>query len=384
MTAARPDTWMPLYWGDYLRDTGHLSAAEHGAYLLLIGHYWTTGKPLPNDDTLLARIARMAPKAWKQARSIIEPFFQVSGNEWSHKRIAAELAKWERLIEAKSNAGRASALARAQQSGQQNVNRCSTDEATNTPTKFNPSPSPSPEVRPLTIPSGSSPPKPTKGTRLADDWEPDEENRRYATERGVDPDREAENFRDYWIAKPGSGGVKLDWARTWKRWVRTAAEGRGKGKSQPSGTARAGKSLSAAILDVAGEFQRRSDERHGNPGVRRDGDTRGYGEGQDDLGGIPEADVDGGIIEGICETVEPDATPSGRGNGTGDSVPGTPVSGTGRRGSVCPSEVAGAQPMVPDMARTEIDDRHSGGTEAEDARGPDLVAEAPAFIGRVA
>ena len=47
--------WMPLYVADYLANTGRLSAAEHGAYLLLIMQYWT-GR-LPDDDTQLARIA---------------------------------------------------------------------------------------------------------------------------------------------------------------------------------------------------------------------------------------------------------------------------------------------------------------------------------------
>jgi hypothetical protein len=27
-------------------------------------------------------------------------------------------------------------------------------------------------------------------------------------------------FRDHWIAQPGSKGVKLDWAATWRNWVR--------------------------------------------------------------------------------------------------------------------------------------------------------------------
>ena len=34
MTGARPDTWMPFYVGDYLRDTGHLSPADVSAWLL--------------------------------------------------------------------------------------------------------------------------------------------------------------------------------------------------------------------------------------------------------------------------------------------------------------------------------------------------------------
>lgn len=148
----KPDTWMPFYWGDYLRDTGHLSAAEHGAYLMLIGHYWTSGAPLPSDDVLLARIARMTPKQWKAAKPVIAPFFQEAGGKWTHKRIAAELEKWERLIEAKAEAGRASAAAkaaaRAQRIAQQTANSSATGVPTEPPTKgstkFNPSPSPSP------------------------------------------------------------------------------------------------------------------------------------------------------------------------------------------------------------------------------------------------
>ena len=57
---SRTDTWMPLYIGDYLADTTHLSMAEHGAYLLLIMTYWRTG-PLPDNDKALANMPRPFP-----------------------------------------------------------------------------------------------------------------------------------------------------------------------------------------------------------------------------------------------------------------------------------------------------------------------------------
>lgn len=80
---------MPLYVADYLKDTRRLTAAEHGAYLLLIMEYWTSGE-LPDDDKQLARIACMSASEWKKAKPNIEGFF---GAGWTHKRIDAELQR---------------------------------------------------------------------------------------------------------------------------------------------------------------------------------------------------------------------------------------------------------------------------------------------------
>ena len=55
--AGRPDSFMAIFWGDYARETGHLNNAEHGAYLMLIKHYWCTGGPLPDNNAELARLA---------------------------------------------------------------------------------------------------------------------------------------------------------------------------------------------------------------------------------------------------------------------------------------------------------------------------------------
>jgi uncharacterized protein YdaU (DUF1376 family) len=107
----RPDTWMPLYVGDYLRDTMHLTTEQHGAYLLLIMACWVGGGVLPGQDAQLAVIARISPEKWRKMRPVIAAFFQADAGGWSHNRISKELAKTDEVIEKRRNAGLASATA---------------------------------------------------------------------------------------------------------------------------------------------------------------------------------------------------------------------------------------------------------------------------------
>lgn len=103
---AETGAWMPLYIGDYRADTAHLGMAEHGAYLLLIMHYWRTG-PLPNDDKALARIVQAERKEWAEVASAVRAFFTVSEGRLHHKRIDRELASASASHEQRKAAARA-------------------------------------------------------------------------------------------------------------------------------------------------------------------------------------------------------------------------------------------------------------------------------------
>lgn len=92
--------WMPLHIADYLADTGHLTATEHGAYLLLIMHYWQNGA-LPENERVIARIAKLSPEQWEESRDMLAMLF---GPGWAHKRIDAELAKADDIIEKRRSA----------------------------------------------------------------------------------------------------------------------------------------------------------------------------------------------------------------------------------------------------------------------------------------
>lgn len=100
---------MPIHIGDYKRDTGHLRAAGHGAYLLLLFHHWSTGG-LPDDDDQLAAIACMSRGEWKKIKPIIEKFFQPG---WIHGRVQEDLASAKQSYEARAKAGEKGGKAKA-------------------------------------------------------------------------------------------------------------------------------------------------------------------------------------------------------------------------------------------------------------------------------
>jgi uncharacterized protein YdaU (DUF1376 family) len=104
---SKPDTWMPLYIGDYLADTMHLTAQEHGAYLLLLMHYWRTG-PLPDDAKMLSGIARVDRKDWdRDVGPVLRRFFTSVGGFLHQKRIDAEREKAEQLSSKRASAAAA-------------------------------------------------------------------------------------------------------------------------------------------------------------------------------------------------------------------------------------------------------------------------------------
>ena len=103
--------WMPLFWGDFLANTMHLSAQEAGAYLFLIAHAWEHEGRIPAEHVRLARIAHVRHDRWKPVWQALEGFFESQAvgpviTGYHHKRVQIEIQRLGKI----SNNRKAAAL----------------------------------------------------------------------------------------------------------------------------------------------------------------------------------------------------------------------------------------------------------------------------------
>lgn len=112
----KTNLWMPIYWADYYRDTQHLDTTQHGAYLMLIGYYWTTGSNCTANAKQLYMVCRCTTDEQRQAVDyVIDNMFTKKNGNLVHKRINEELQKSETLSKIRADA----AKSRYQNEGEQ-------------------------------------------------------------------------------------------------------------------------------------------------------------------------------------------------------------------------------------------------------------------------
>jgi uncharacterized protein YdaU (DUF1376 family) len=233
---------MPLFTDALIGDTMHLSAAEFGAYMLILIATWrNNGQALPDNDVRLARIAKTHPRNWPRVRDAIVGFFDLSGGTWTQKRLVKEWLRVTNWRLSQSAKGTRSAEARAlkrhdtgstgvdgglQPNGQPNstilnLNHIKKEEReTHTGVRV------SPESTELDMFGSSArkkraPNKPQNSlSGIPADWRPDSAGVAYARKHGVSRD-EVDKFRDYHLAR---GSQYADWSATWRTWVRRSRQ----------------------------------------------------------------------------------------------------------------------------------------------------------------
>lgn len=86
----KTDIWMPIYIGDYLKDTRHLTTEEHGAYILILMELWNKGGSLKKQ--FLPRIAPVDGDFFRDLWPAISEFFDENGEGIiEQKRLSQEL-----------------------------------------------------------------------------------------------------------------------------------------------------------------------------------------------------------------------------------------------------------------------------------------------------
>lgn len=105
--------FMPLYTGDYLRDTQHLSMSEHGAYFRLLMFCWDQRGPAPLDERRLCGICNARSGDEIEAmRRVLAEFFVRMEDGYYNKRIEEELDVARSMYNKAVERGRRSAEAR--------------------------------------------------------------------------------------------------------------------------------------------------------------------------------------------------------------------------------------------------------------------------------
>lgn len=98
--------FLPLYTGDYRRDTAHLSCSEHGIYLMLLMHCWDSKGPVPLDERKILGICNARSGDEIEAlRRVLQEFFTAMDDGWYNKRMQREVERAAAISIKRKSAG---------------------------------------------------------------------------------------------------------------------------------------------------------------------------------------------------------------------------------------------------------------------------------------
>lgn len=230
--------FIKLYIGDYMRDTGTLTVAEHGAYVLMLLHHYGTERPLPQGREL-HRLLRAESKADRDAiDSVVKRFWQVTEEGLVNNRAGKEMQRAEHQREVNRTVGalggrpkrkETESVSESEPNGNrtQTLTRHQTPDTTPTVVGGGAGGVASPDDQPPEAPAPAAAAAATRrGSRLPQDWALPKAWGEWAMAEFPQwsPAKvrlEADRFRDHWHAASGKAGTKADWLATWRNWCRS-------------------------------------------------------------------------------------------------------------------------------------------------------------------
>jgi uncharacterized protein YdaU (DUF1376 family) len=196
--------------GDYAKKAGRLTMLQHGAYTLLIDACYDR-EVFPTLEQALEWTWASSEVEVEAVKFVLSRFFSLDKEgQYVQHRVLEELL----IYHTNADTNKRIAIEREAKRREKNTNRVHTVDE------------PTPNHKPLTI-NQEPVVKQNRGSRLqadfclTDDWK--EFCRKERSD--LDPQKVFDGFKDYWIAKAGQQGVKLDWFATWRNWVRNQKQG---------------------------------------------------------------------------------------------------------------------------------------------------------------
>lgn len=229
-----PD-WYRWYPSKWLSGVLHLNNEQRGVYVQVINVILDLGE-CPSDPTYLGKLCNCRSHC---AKRIVGELIAIGKLVETDGKLRQNRAESERIRSViSSETGRSMAEKRWKSKPQGNALGISESEREKEREKERKEESRDSESflpRTTAAQHGCAAPQPNgahvqkkRGSRLSPKWQPSDQDVAEASRIGLSPHevrREADRFRDYWIAQPGQRGVKLDWAATWRNWCRRAENG---------------------------------------------------------------------------------------------------------------------------------------------------------------
>lgn len=204
--------------GDYDANTAHLSWLEDMAYTRLLRLYYRKESQIPADIAQACRLVRATSKDERKAvETVLHEYFELREDGWHQCRCDEEIAKYQSKCERNREVGKKGGRPRKTETQTEPTeNPDGFQNKTQTEPTENPPQTPDPNTSP-SLRSGEG-----RASRLPLDWTLPDPWREWAFQErpDLDPALTAAKFADYWHAKAGQAGRKLDWLATWRNWVR--------------------------------------------------------------------------------------------------------------------------------------------------------------------
>jgi uncharacterized protein YdaU (DUF1376 family) len=237
------------YADEWLAGTYELSNDERGLYITACSLIYSTGGPITRDR--LKAACKDHGRAFnRQLEALIQSGkLTVNGREISQKRCENELERaGNRHGKAREN-GEKGGRPPKENKDIEKADGSSPEKLRARSTNYQPPTNQPEDAADAASGAQEAANGRKRGSRLAADWQPSSADWDFAVSLGLDAERVAAEFRDHWIAIPGTKGCKLDWSATFRNRCRQIDDyRRSRGQGGP-GSGGSGHSRIAAALD---------------------------------------------------------------------------------------------------------------------------------------